>query len=319
MSAESEFPTTLLEAVEYFAQGDRAHDFLVSLRWPAGVCCPRCGLADVMAIPTRKTWECKCCTKKKQFSVRVGTIFEDSPIALKKWLAVIWLLANAKNGISSYEVHRAIGVTQKSAWFMLARIRLAMQTGTFEKLKGEVEVDETFIGGRVGNMKSERKKRATKYEWGSPRGEQGKAIVVGMIERGGSVRAFHVPHRRKTQLEVKVRDVVEKGSTLYSDALPSYRRLVDDYHHHVIDHAVSYVEGQVHTNTIENFWALLKRGLHGTYVSVDPAHLFRYLDEQVFRFNNRKTDDAGRFLKASAAIIGKRLTYAELIAKPELA
>ena len=202
---------------------------------------------------------------------------------------------------------------------MLQRIRLAMRTGAFDKLKGEVEVDETFIGGRGDLMKKDRKKRVMEYAGGGSRGAFGKAIVVGMIERGGNVRAVHIPHRRRSQLEVKVRETIEPGSHVYTDALRSYDRLGDAYVHKVIDHMVSYVEGQVHTNTIENFWALLKRGIRGTYVSVEPAHLHRYLDEQVFRFNNRKSDDLGRFLRATSQVTGKRLKYGELIAKPELA
>lgn len=317
MNTESDQPETLIEAVRYFANPDVSHAFMTQLRWPNGVCCPRCGSTQFTAIPKRRTWECKAKHEKRQFSVKVGTIFEDSPLSLDKWLCTIWLIANAKNGVSSYEVSRSIGVTQKTGWFMLQRIRLAMKTGTFEKLKGEVEVDETFIGGRVSNMKGERKARMNKY--GSAAGGSGKAIVLGFLERGGEVRTYHVPHRRKTQLIPHVKANVEAGSAVYSDALGSYRPLHQDYRHAVVDHAVEYVNGQVHTNGLENFWSLLKRTLRGTYVSVEPAHLFRYLDEQVFRFNNRKTTDAARFLKAAANIIGKRLTYDELIAKPELA
>lgn len=305
---KSDFPETLVEAIQYFYDPEKAHDFLVQLRWPDGVKCPRCKSAKVAAIPTRKTWECKCCTEKKQFSVRVGTIFEDSPLPLAKWLATIWLIANAKNGISSYEVHRAIGVTQKTGWFMLQRIRLAMQTGTFEKMKGEVEVDETFIGGLARNMHASRNKRR-----GRGTGGVGKSIVVGLLERGGDVKAIHVPNRRRYIVEAKVRENVEKGAEVFTDALPSYNELSPDFIHQFIDHAEAYVNGKVHTNGLENFWSLLKRGIRGTYVSVDPCHLFRYLDEQVFRYNNRKTNDATRFLRVALAVIGKRLTYRELI------
>jgi len=319
MNTEFEQPETLVEAVRYFADPQVSHEFMVQLRWPNGVCCPRCGSTEFTAIPKRRTWECKAKHEKRQFSVKVGTIFEDSPLSLDKWLCTIWLLANAKNGVSSYEVSRSIGVTQKTGWFMLQRIRAAMKTGTFEKLKGEVEVDEAFIGGKVGNMNAKRRKTASEYSWGAKRGAGGKSIVVGLLERGGEVRVSHVPHRRKTQLVTKVKENVEAGSAVYSDALNSYRPLHVDYRHAVVDHAVEYVNGQVHTNGIENFWSLLKRTLRGTYVSVEPAHLFRYLDEQVFRFNNRKTTDAARFLKAAANIIGKRLTYDELTAKEALA
>ena len=307
MKTSNNFPETLLEAVTYFGNPENAHNFMVGLRWPKGVCCPRCNSTNIIPIPTRRTWECKSCTEKKQFSVKVGTIFEDSPLPLAKWLATIWLIANAKNGISSYEVHRAIKVTQKTAWFMLQRIRLAMQTGTFEKFKGDVEVDETFIGGKARNMHPERRKRL-----GRGTGGIGKAVVVGFLERGGQVKAVHVKGQKRSTLDPLVRENVEKGAQVFTDELSAYDHLSSEYIHQVIRHAESYVEGQVHTNGIENFWSLLKRTLKGTYVSVDPAHLFRYLDEQVFRYNNRKIDDAGRFLIAAASIIGKRLKYSEL-------
>lgn len=317
MKTEFQQPETLVEAVRYFANPEVSHAFMVQLRWPNGVCCPRCGSTEVRSISTRRMWECKKCETKKQFSVRVGTIFEDSALSLDKWLCTIWLIANAKNGVSSYEVARSIGVTQKTGWFMLHRIRLAMQSGTFEKLKGEVEVDETFIGGRTGNMTKERRARAEKY--GLTTGGASKSIVLGFLERGGEVRTFHIAHRRKTKVIPAVKDNVEAGAAVYTDALNSYRKLYEEYTHKVVDHAIEYVNGRVHTNGLENFWSLLKRTLRGTYVSVEPAHLFRYLDEQVFRFNNRKIDDAARFLKAAVQIVGKRLTYEELTSKPALA
>lgn len=226
----------------------------------------------------------------------------------RQWLATIWLIANAKNGISSYEVHRAIKVTQKTAWFMLHRIRLAMRTGTFEKMKGEVEVDETLVGGKMRNMHGSRKKRAQEKK-----GSFGKSVVVGLLTRAGEVRAVQIADNKKGTLEAKVREHVEPGSTVYTDALPSYYELDKNYIHEVIDHAVAYVDGKIHTNGIENFWSLLKRMLKGTYVSVDPAHLFRYLDEQVHRYNNRKVDDAARFLAVAGSIIGRRITYKQLI------
>ncbi len=310
MNTKTDFPETLIEAVRYFADPDNAFNFLVELRWPNGVKCPRCGSEDVRPIANRKTWDCKCCTEKKQFSIRVGTIFEDSPLPLDKWLCAIWMIVNAKNGVSSYEIYRAIGVTQKTAWFMLHRIRTAMQTGSFEKMKGEVEVDETFIGGLARNMHIDRNKRR-----GRGTGHVGKSIVVGLLERGGEcskVKAIHVPNRRRQVVEAKVRENVDQGSEVFSDALPSYNELTPDFRHQFIDHAEKYVEGNVHTNGLENFWSLLKRTLRGTYISVDPEHLFRYLDEQMFRFNNRKASDAVRFLMASASIVGKRLTYEQL-------
>lgn len=306
-------PTTLIEAIEYFADPDTCLKFMVALRWPDGVSCPRCGSEDVGFISTRSLWECKAKHAKKQFSVKVGTIFEDSPIVLKKWLAAIWMIANAKNGVSSYEMSRALGVTQKTAWFMLHRIRLAMQSETFDKMGGEVEVDETFIGGKARFMhKAKREARI------HGRGAVGKAAVLGLLERHGpdghsAVRATTVDDRKRRSLSPYVRENVIPGSEVYTDALRSYDDLEDDYVHGVIDHAERYVDGKVHTNGIENFWSLLKRAIKGTYVNVEPFHLFRYLDEETFRYNTRKTNDGNRFLQVARAIIGKRLTYQQLI------
>jgi len=222
---------------------------------------------------------------------------------------VMWMLVNCKNGVSSWEIHRALGVTQKTAWFMLQRGRLAMQGKTGGKLGGDVEVDETFIGGKARNMHV--KERARKIRG---RGTEGKAIVAAVLERGGKVRAAVVEDRRKKGLQALVRENVEVGSNLYSDALKSYEGLSEDFTHQVIDHAVAYVDGQVHTNGMENFWSLLKRGLKGTYVSVEPYHLFRYVDEQAFRYNNRRDmNDADRFNMVMSQIVGKRLTYKSLI------
>lgn len=258
-----------------------------------------------MFITTRRIWKCRGC--RKTFSAKAGTIFEDSPIPLDKWLTAMWMVANCKNGVSSYEIHRDLGVTQKSAWFMLHRIRLVLQTKTYTKFAGDIEVDETFIGGKARNM--HRKQREAKIKG---TGGSGKAVVMGILERNGSVRAMVVPSRRKGQLQSAVKEFVESGANVYTDALKSYEGLEADYAHQVIDHAEAYVQGQVHTNGLENFWSLLKRSLHGTYVSVEPFHLFRYLDEQMFRFNNRKATDWERFVAACREIVGRRLTYSQV-------
>lgn len=308
MKTEEQFPQTLTEAVRYFGVEDNAHNFMVGLRWPNGVCCPRCGSTAVGYIATRKTWECKADHPKKQFSVKVGTIFEDSALKLDKWLLAIWLIANAKNGISSYEVHRSIGVTQKTAWFMLQRIRLALQVGTFEKLDGDVEVDETYIGGKAANMPW--RKRVKKITGPGP---TNKAAVMGFIERGGKVRTAMLKEPTREIMDPLVRNYVEKGARVLTDEHSGYFRLKDEYQHQFVRHSQTYVQGDVHTNNIENFWSLLKRTLKGTYVSVDPVHLSRYLDEQMFRFNERKDCDAGRFLKATIGVIGKTLSYADLM------
>lgn len=308
-------PMTLIEAVRYFDDPDVCTTFMAGLRWPDGVTCPTCGAPEPRYIATRRLWECKAKHAKKQFSVKVGTIFEDSPIGLDKWLTAVWLIANAKNGISSYELERAIGVTQTTAWFMLHRIRLAMQSDDFSPLSGQVEVDETFIGGKARFM--HKGKRAEKIKG---TGGMGKAAVLGLLERHGPdghsiVRTKHVASRRRKTLSPEVRKNVIPGAELFSDALASYSDLATDYEHRVIDHAESYVDGQIHTNGIENFWSLLKRAIKGTYISVEPFHLFRYLDEETFRFNNRKTNDAGRFIMLLRAAVGRRLTYAELTGK----
>lgn len=304
---EKAFPKTLLQAVKYFSDPDTALGCMVAIRWPDGITCPRCDSEKHSFVKTRRIWICAGC--KKHFSVKIGTIMEDSPIGLDKWLSAIWLIVNAKNGISSYEIHRALGITQKSAWFLLHRIRKAMQTGTFNKLIGDVEVDETFIGGLARNMhESKRKHLGT--------GGAGKVAVMGLLERhGGEVRTMVVPNVRRHSLQREVEKHVEQGSTVYSDALRSYNGLESQYVHNVINHAEKYVEGNLHTNGIENFWSLLKRTLKGTYVSVEPFHLFRYLDEQSFRFNNRKGNDSDRFIRAAQNITGKRVTYKELTGK----
>ena len=306
-------PTTLQEAVIYFSDPDRCLAYAVSRRWPNGVACPTCGSTDVRFISTRRLWECKTKHPRKQFSFKVGTIFEDSPLGLDKWFIAIWMEANCKNGISSYEVARAIGVTQKSAWHMLHRIRLAMKTKSFKKFSGEVECDESFIGGKARNMHASKRARRI-----TGTGGKDKTAVLGFLERGGNVQAKVIDGRGKQVLQPEVKKAVLAGSTLYTDALKSYRGLDAEYVHHVIDHAVSYVEGRVHTNGIENFWSLLKRTLSGTYISVEPFHLSRYLDEQAFRFNNRKDmDDGDRFNVVAGQVTGKRLTYKELTGKNE--
>lgn len=308
-------PKTPQEAIIFFADPDICLKFFAAERWPNGVICPTCGSKEVKFIPTRRLWECKNKHSRKQFSIKVGTIFEDSPLGLDKWLPAVWLITSAKNGVSSCEIARSLGITQKSAWFMLHRIRLAMQSGSLMKLGGngggEVEADETFIGGKARNMHlSVRQRRITGT------GTKDKVAVMGILERGGEVRTIVVPNRKKTALQSEVRKHVEAGAALYTDALLSYEGLAGDYAHKVVDHAVEYVNDRIHTNGLENFWSLLKRGLNGTYVSVEPFHLFRYLDEQSFRYNNRKNmDDANRFSMALSQVAGKRLTYAEVTGK----
>jgi transposase-like protein len=305
-------PRTLMEAVRYFADEDRTLETMVAMRWPDGVKCPTCGRTDVRFIGTRHLWECRMKHPRKQFSAKVGTIFEDSPLPLDKWFVAVWAIANCKNGISSYELARAIGVTQKSAWHMLHRIRLAMKAGSLDKHSGEVEADETFIGGIAKNMHESRRRRVI-----TSSGTADKDIVMGLLQRTtatepSKVKAFTLRAVDAEVMQAVIRDTVQPGSRLLTDAFSGYRGLGRTYIHEFVNHTIEYVRGTVHTNGIENFWSLLKRTLKGTYVSVEPFHLSRYVDEQSFRFNERKDNDYGRFAKVLSSVVGKRLTYREL-------
>ena len=315
-------PQSLQDATVYFSNPDNCIEYLSSRRWPDGKpVCPGCGSESVSYNQDRRTWKCSSHHAKREFSIKVGTVMEDSAIPLDKWLVTMWLVTNCKNGVSSYEIARDVRVTQKSAWFMLHRIRLAMQDENKGQLCGEVEADETFIGGKARNMhKSVHERRIT----GMGQSFRDKTIVMGVLERGGQVRTQVIPDRLKTTLQPIVRQHVEPGSALYTDEMGGYKGLSKEYLHEIIDHAVEYVNGRVHTNGMENFWSLLKRGLNGTYVAVEPFHLFRYLDEQVFRYTNRATKekkftDSDRFDKVVRQIVGKRLTFAELTGKVEAA
>ena len=315
-----ESPATLQEAIIYFADYDNCRKFLTELRWADGkVRCPQCGSDHVTYLENAKLYKCYGKHDKAKFSLKVGTIFEDSPIGLDKWLCAMWLIVNCKNGVSSCEVARDLGITQKSAWFMDHRIRFALHHGSFDKmLTGEVEADETFIGGKARNM--HKGKRAIRT---AGTGGKDKTAVMGILERGGKVRTQVIPNRRKKALQAEVRKHVEAGSALYTDAPLSYEGLAGDYAHQVVDHAVQYVDGQIHTNGLENFWSLLKRGISGTYVSVEPFHLFRYLDEQAYRYNQRKDEDGAplsdfdRFKLACSQVVGKRLTWDVLTGKEQ--
>ena len=307
-----ETPKTLQQAIRYFSDEQVCIDTVAKLRWPKGPVCPACEKTDHYYLKVQKRWKCKDCGR--QFSVKLGTIFEDSPIPLDKWLAALWMLVNCKNGVSSYEVARDLGITQKSAWFVLHRLRFALQSGSMSKVGGpgsEVEVDETFIGGKARNMHKARriKMKVREENWG-------KTIVMGMLHRGGKIQTRVVPDRKKDVLRKAIDQTIEKGAVVYTDEHVGYRALEPDYTHQVINHLEKYVDGRVHTQGIENFWSCLKRGLNGTYIAVEPFHLFRYVDEQVFRFNNRKQlKDADRFNLALSQVAGKRLTFAEVTGK----
>jgi transposase-like protein len=313
---------TLRDVITYFADPVRCREYLVAQRWPDGVVCPRCGSKNVIFLEKYERWHCREKHASPQFTLKTGTVMEDSAIKLEIWLPAFWLLANCKNGISSYELSRALGVTQKSAWFMLHRIRLAMESQGV-KFGGPdsapVEVDETFVGGKVQNM---HRSKVRKRFHGKAISMNSKAIVMGMRDRETrKVRAKVIPDVNRETLQNEILAHIEKKSTVYTDAAQGYYRLAQkDFVHETVSHLEEYVRGQVHTQGIENFWSLLKRGLKGTYVAVEPFHLDRYVTEQVFRYNNRTTKDnpltdADRFMLAVSQIEGKRLTYAELTGK----
>lgn len=311
-----QLPRTLLEAVRYYSDPKVCFETMLAVKWPDGkVVCPACDSDKVGVIRSRSKLQCKITGCRKQFSVKVGTIFEDSPLGLDKWFVAAWCIANAKNGISSMEVARALGVTQKTAWFMLMRIREAMKTPTARKMRGEVESDESFFGGKAANMHKWRREKLIRG-----RGAVGKAIVQGLLERpqGDSVSQFRgmvVPNTEEWSLCPNIYRNVEAGSRVYTDAMPSYTSLALRYFHSSVDHLTKYVSARVHTNGLENFWSLLKRAIRGTYVAVAAFHLERYVDEQAFRFNNRDTGDGIRFQRVLAAVVGKRLTYRVLTAQ----
>ena len=307
-------PNTLLEAIQYFADEDVALAFVADMRWPDGEqTCRKCGsIGKHYFMKTRKRWKCRDC--RHQFSIKVGTIFEGSPLSLSLWLPAMWMLANCKNGISSYELSRALGVTQKTAWFMLHRIRLAMKDhdGFWAKMDGDVEVDETYIGGKAKNMHRARRKRIIRGTGGHD-----KTAVMGLLERPRNtphslVRTTVLNDVTQRTMQAHVQNNVEEGANLYTDRHWGYYGLSASYMHEVIDHVHEYVRGRIHTNGIENFWSLLKRTIGGTYVSIEPFHVTRYLDEQAFRFNTRGANDRGRFASVVSAIVGKHLTYSEL-------
>jgi transposase-like protein len=310
-------PKTLQAAIKHYSDEQVCIDAVARMRWPNGPECPACGHKEHYYLKTQRRWKCKECYK--QFTVKLGTVFEDSPISLTKWLPALWMLCNCKNGISSYELARDLGVSQKAGWFMLQRLRLALQDGSIVKIGGsgtEVEVDETFIGGKARNMHKNRRIKTKVRE-----GNWGKTVVMGMLERGGHVKTKVIPNRRKPALHAAIAENVAAGTQLYTDEHNGYMDISPDYMHNIVNHLENYVDGRVHTNGMENFWSLLKRGLNGTYVAVEPFHLFRYVDEQVFRYNHRKgadgskMSDSDRFQLALSQIAGKRLTFAEVTGK----
>lgn len=338
----SKSPKTLQQAIIYFADPDNCVTYMVDRRWPNGVACPTCGRTDVAYVPARHVWQCKTRHPKSQFSAKVGTVMEDSPIGLDKWLTSMWMVANCKNGVSSWEIHRSLGITQKTAWFLLHRIRLAIGQEHTEKMGGDdggpCEADETYVGANPKNKHRQLPSKRAKYirndqgnwvlnpnhvRFDGPTGRATKKVpVMGILDRElRQVRAHVIPSVDRQVLQNAILENVSKGTKVFTDSLPAYASLNKmEFLHEAVNHVNEYVRGEVHTNGLENFWALLKRGLKGTYIAVEPFHLDRYVGEQVWRYNNRATKDnpltdADRFAFAVTQIVGKRLTYAELTGK----
>jgi transposase-like protein len=311
-------PKTLQAAIVYFADPVNCREYLVARRWPDGVICPKCGSGSVLFMEKYNRWNCREKHESPQFTLKTGTVMEDSPIGLDKWLMAMWMIVNCKNGVSSYEIHRSLGVTQKTAWFLDHRIRLMLGDTREEKMGGDggpVEVDEAFVGGEPKNWHLRKRAKRARFSEDKPRTE--KVAVVGLLDRNArQVRASVVPNVNRETLQDAILNNIEGKSTVYTDGHKGYSNLKTlDFVHETVNHLEEYVRGEVHTNGIENFWALLKRGLKGTYVAVEPFHLDRYVSEQVFRYNNRKMTDADRFDLAVKGMVGKRLTYAEVTGK----
>jgi len=287
-----------------------AVEFLEKQRWGDHPACPSCGDMDVYQMHDSKTgerqknfrWRCHGC--KSQFTVRVGTVFEDSRIPLRHWCFAFWRASTSKKGVSALEIHRQTGVSYKSALFMLHRIRFAMAPDATKRgpLNGTVEVDETFIGGRHRRQKGIRGKagRGTK-----------KQPVVALLQRGGGVRANVVPSVSSKTLKQAINEHVDRSTRIMTDEFPPYRKICQEYaDHQRVQHGVyEYVRGDAHVNTAESFFALLKRGIHGIYHSVSKKHLHRYVAHAVFLYNNRELNDGERAVAAIRASEGRRLMY----------
>ncbi|HEX3988171.1 MAG TPA: IS1595 family transposase [Verrucomicrobiae bacterium] len=316
MNTEIKKLTTLMQAVQYFSDPDVALQYFVQFRWPDGVRCPHCGSTGVSFLANQRRWQCHTPHPRRQFSAKVGTIFEESPLPLEKWLVAVWLETNAKNSISSYELARALGITQKSAWFLLHRVRYALHVGSFDKkLCGTIEADETLVGGLAKNM--HKRQRAAKVH--GMTGGTHMTPVMGLLARHdgtnhSTVRTAVLPNRQKETLHAVIHQNVDPGSQVYTDSLVGYRGIESTFAHDFVDHAEAYVKDKVvHTNGLENFWALFKRCIKGTHISIEPFHLASYVDSEAFRFNNRKVGDGDRFTMAVQSVSGKRLTYKALI------
>jgi transposase-like protein len=307
---------------ERFSDPLVAAEYLESIRWPNGPVCPHCGDGEKRHYPlkskTRRLYKCAAC--RKQFTVTVGTIFEGSHVGLNKWLLAFYLLCSSKKGMSAHQLHRMLGVTYKTAWFMAHRIRYAMEQPPFKtRLRGVVEVDETYVGGKVrrsnkkGHVPLDPMEPDVRRRRGG-RSTDEKTPVVALVERGGQVRSYRLATVTADELGAAIRRNVSRQAHLRTDSFPSYTLVGREFaSHETVNHYYEYVRGDAHTNTAENFFSILKRGINGVYHHVSEAHLHRYLSEFDFRYNNRAAlgiSDSERTVKALAGVVGKRLTYA---------
>lgn len=304
-----ENPQSLMAAMRHF-DPDGAETYIASIKWPDGPHCPKCGSVNVGQIKSRRRYQ--CCEKgcRKQFSLTTGTILEGTHLRLDQWVVAVWMIVGCRNGVSSCEIARTIDCKQQSAWHLLHRVRHILaqdRTGMLGEHGAVVEADWTHVGGSLKFMTHARRERAR------ARGHYGKTLVHAMKERHtGKVRANIISSTRRKPLRAEVLSNVAKGTRFYTDESPSYKWAKDFYRHKSVNHQWFYVWNKTHVNGCENFFNCLRRGLKGTYVSASPEHLSAYVDETVWRFNNRKLTDWERFDKAMRLIVGKRLTYSTL-------
>ena len=299
--------SNLLEVTAFFADNDRSKAYLEDLRWGGKITCPHCANDKIYTFAKRFTYKCAKC--RKPFSVTKGTIFENSALSLQKWFAAVYLLTSHKKGISSMQLSKDLGITQKSAWFVLQRIRFAMRTKSFNApLTNTVEIDETFVGGKNKNRHANKK-----VENSQGRSVKDKVAVLGIIERGGELRAGAIRNTSANSLTPIILGNVSQEAKVVTDEWTGYNGLSNYYDHSVVNHGRGeYVTGNFHTNTIEGFWSLLKRGLVGIYHQVSPKHIDRYITEFAYRYNTKEFNERGRFDNAMAKV-NCRLTYDDLI------
>ena len=291
--------TNLIELMEKFNSEDRCREYVEALRWPSGVCCTRCGSVSVSKVIKRHQYDCNDC--RYQFSAMAGTVFHDSHLPLTKWFLAVYLMCEAKKGVSANQIKRTLDISYKTAWYLCHRIREAMKTDTSKKLKGIVEADETFVGGRYDR----RRKRAS-YE---------KPCVVGVIQRGGEVRAKKIPSRGARAIAAFVKESVKPGSKLMTDEYAGYKKVGQLYDHRTVVHSkFEFAKGLTNTNSIENFWSLFKRGVVGSFHKVSEKHLDRYLDEFTYRFNGRDDDELFQNTMRNL-VTGKALPFEKLTEK----